>query len=163
MSTRLRRKAPVRGSGGLRYAKAPLRPLVFQTARRREPSRTFAGEGCYAVAVAGPSVPFVGAVASLLRIPHALTACPTARTTGSRACASPPSSRRLVPMPVCVCRDKLTLTLTATNGRNEMKQTESVIHSDREIMGGTLFRVTTLPRRPLSVSTCTGMDTRSAQ
>jgi len=40
-------------------------------------------------------------------------------------------------VPPCEGCDKLTLTLTATRGSSEMKETEPVIHSDPEIMGGT--------------------------
>jgi uncharacterized protein (DUF433 family) len=41
------------------------------------------------------------------------------------------------PCPLLEGCDKLTLTLTATKGASEMKETEPVIHSDPEIMGGT--------------------------
>jgi uncharacterized protein (DUF433 family) len=40
-------------------------------------------------------------------------------------------------VPLCERCDKLTLAVIATRGASEMKETESVIHSDPEIMGGT--------------------------
>ena len=46
-------------------------------------------------------------------------------------------SHLLSPVPLLEGCDKLTLTLTATKGASEMKQSEPVIHSDPEIMGGT--------------------------
>ena len=42
----------------------------------------------------------------------------------------------LSPMPICEGYDKLTLTLDHNQG-SEMKQSDPVIHSDPEIMGGT--------------------------